>query len=81
MKTLFLLMARYEGLPIIPLAKVCDDFFAPMTERVLRRQIQDGKIKMPIVFSNPSQKAARGVHINDLAAYLDERAEEARRAL
>lgn len=81
MKTVFLLMARYDGLPIVPLNKVCEDFFAPMTERVLRRQIQDGKIKLPVVYSNPSQKAARGVHINDLAAYLDERAEEARRTL
>jgi hypothetical protein len=36
-------------------------------------------VKLTMVRMEASQKAAKGVHITDLAAYLDERAEAARR--
>lgn len=79
MKTAFLLMAQYDGKAIIPVADVCRDYFTHMTERELLRKVEAGKIKLPIVRIEASQKAARGVHINDLAAWIDARAEAARR--
>ena len=38
-----------------------------------------GEIKLPVVRIEDSQKAAKGVHISDLAAYLDKQADAARR--
>jgi hypothetical protein len=43
------------------------------------RKMSAGEITLPLVRMEESQKAAKGVHIQDLAAYLDERAEAARR--
>jgi Pyocin activator protein PrtN len=77
--TVFLLMALYGGLPIVPLEKVCRDFFAHLTPEKLVRKALAGEIALPIVRIEASQKAAKGVHINDLAAYLDKQAEAARR--
>lgn len=79
MKTLFLLMALYGGTPIIPLDAVCKDFFRHLTVEKLVRKVMAGAIALPIVRIENSQKAAKGVHINDLAEYLDKQAEAARR--
>jgi hypothetical protein len=79
MKTAFILMAQYDGLAVIPLETVCRDYFRHLTvEKFLRKQLA-GEIKLPIVRMEDSQKAARGVHVNDLAAYLDKQAEAARK--
>jgi hypothetical protein len=64
---------------VIPLETVCRDYFRHLTvEKFLRKQLA-GEIKLPIVRMEDSQKAARGVHINDLAAYLDKQAAAARK--
>lgn len=79
MKTAFILMAQYDGLAVIPLETVCRDYFRHLTvEKFLRKQLA-GEIKLPIVRMEASQKAARGVHVNDLAAYLDKQADAARK--
>jgi hypothetical protein len=78
-KTSFLLMAQYEGLAIIPLDYVCRDYFRHLTVEKLVRKVLAGEIDLPIVRMEGSQKAARGVHINDLAVYLDRQAEAAHR--
>ena len=78
MNTVFILMARYNT-PVISLAAVCRDFFHHLTpEKLLRKQLA-GEIDIPIVRMEASQKAAKGVHINDLAAYLDRQTELARK--
>lgn len=79
METIFLLMARYRGLPIIPVETVCADFFRPLTVKKFMEKIVAGEIKLTVVRLTNSQKAAKGVHINDLAAYLDKMHESARR--
>ncbi|MCK9918029.1 pyocin activator PrtN family protein [Microbacteriaceae bacterium K1510] len=71
--TLFLLMAQYGGKIIVPLDEVCQDFFSHLTVEKLLQKCLRGDIALPIVRIEKSQKAARGVHISDLAAYLDER--------
>jgi Pyocin activator protein PrtN len=71
--TLFLLMAQYNGQTVVPIDQVCRDFFGHLTvEKFLRKTLR-GDIALPIVRIETSQKAQRGVHLVDLAAYIDKR--------
>jgi hypothetical protein len=79
MNTAFLLMARYNGLPIIPVDVVCRDYFSHLTVEKFLRKVLAAEISLPIVRMESSQKSAKGVHINDLAAYLDKQHEAARK--
>ena len=79
MNTAFLLMAQYEGKVVIPVADVCRDYFSHLTpEKFLWKQ-QRGEISLPVVRIEDSQKCAKGVPIEDLAAYLDQRMAAARK--
>lgn len=78
MKTLFLLMAQYDHQVIIPLERICSDYFTHLTPEKLKRKVLCGAIDLPIVTLEQSQKSARGVHVNDLADYLDARHRSAR---
>jgi hypothetical protein len=71
--TLFLLMAQYDGQTVVPLDQVCRDFFGHLTVAKLLRKALRGDIALPIVRIETSQKAHRGVHLVDLAAYIDKR--------
>jgi len=77
MNTIFLLMAQYEGKAIIPLSTVCADYFTHLTIEMFQRKVLAGQIKIPITRLEPSQKSAKGIHITDLANYLDEQREAA----
>ena len=79
MNTVFLLMARYDGLPIIPVDVVCEDYFSHLTPEKFLRKVLAAEISLPIVRIEDSQKTAKGVPINDLAAYLDKQIEAARK--
>ena len=72
MKTLFVLMAQYNGQVVIPLDRVCQDYFTHLTTDMVQRKVGAGQIKLPITRMEPSQKSAKGIHIADLSAYLDE---------
>lgn len=77
MNTAFLLMAQYNGQAIIPVETVCKDYFPHLSvEHFLRKQLH-GEIGIPVVRMEQSQKSARGVHLTDLAAYIDKRREVA----
>lgn len=69
--TAFLLMAMYSSRPIIPADEVAKSFFGPTTDKFVRK-VSAGDIALPRVRMEASQKCANGVHLNDLAAYLDE---------
>lgn len=71
MNTAFLLMAQYNGAAIIPLERVCADYFSHLTPEKMKLKVAKGEIDLPLVPIEGSQKSARGVHLNDLAAYLD----------
>lgn len=71
MNTMFLLMAQYDGAAIIPLERVCSDYFSHLTPEVMKRKVAAGQIDLPLVQMERSQKSPRGVHLKDLAAYLD----------
>jgi len=69
--THFLLMAQYGGQAIIPLERICLDYFSHLTPEKMKAKVARGEINLPLVCMEASQKSARGVHLNDLAAYLD----------
>ena len=75
--TFFLLVAQYGGQTIVPLDQVCRDFFGHLTVDKLLRKALRGDLPLPIVRIENSQKAQRGVHLVDLAAYIDKRREAA----
>lgn len=71
MKTAFILLAQYDGQAVISLELVCRDYFTHLTPDMFQRKVMSGQIKLPITRLEPSQKSAKGVHITDLAVYLD----------
>jgi len=71
--TLFLLMAQYNGQTVVPLDRICRDFFGHLTVEKLLRKALRGDIALPIVRIERSQKAQRGVHLADLADYIEKR--------
>src|SRR6476661_9300185 len=71
--TFFLLMAQYNGRTIVPIDHVCRDFFGHLTVDKLLRKALRGDLALPIVRIETSQKAQRGVHLVDLATYIDKR--------
>lgn len=77
MNTAFLLMAQYGATAVIPIENVCRDYFHHLTPAQFARKAQAGEIDLPITRIETSQKAARGVHVQDLADYIDKRREAA----
>lgn len=73
LSTVDLLRARYQNLPLIPVEVVAADFFAPLSTDKLVEYISQGKIALPLVRMYDTQKAAKGVHLTDLAAYIEAR--------
>lgn len=76
MKTAFILLAQYET-AVIPIEAVCRDYFQHLTPANFARKSLAGDIPIPVVHIESSQKATRGVHISDLARWIDERRAEA----
>ncbi|WP_339678254.1 pyocin activator PrtN family protein [uncultured Zhongshania sp.] len=77
MQTLFLLMAQYNGKAIIPVEQICTDFFSHLTPGVFMRRVAAGELDLPITRMGDNQKAAKGVHLEDLATYLDKQRQKA----
>jgi hypothetical protein len=67
-------MAQYNAQVIIPVATVVRDYFPHLSTEKFLRKVSLGDISIPLVRIEPgSQKGARGVHLTDLASYLDDR--------
>jgi hypothetical protein len=81
LNTAFVLMAQYNGKAVIPVEDVCRDYFSHLEIGQFVRKVNGGEIKIPLVRIERSQKCAKGVHIQDLADYLDLRRSEAEREL
>ena len=71
MNTTLLLMAQH-GRAVVPLEDVRRDYFAHMSPEVFVRRVAAGEVPIPVVSMGDGQKAARGFHLNDLAAYIDQ---------
>ena len=67
MKTLMILLAQYDGLAVIPVEMVCRDYFRHLTPVKFWHKQLAGEIDLPVVRIEGSQKAAKGVHVTDLA--------------
>ena len=81
MNTTFLLMAQYGGKAIVPIEDVCRDYFSHLNPTKLVQKISAGEIAIPLVRMEESQKCAKDIHLLDLAKYLDDRVETARREM
>lgn len=65
-------MAQYQGAAVILLEQVRRDYFSHLTIENLLRKVLSRQIQLPIVqIDASSQKSACGVHLLDLAAYID----------
>lgn len=74
MNTHFLLLAQYSGKAVISVETVCKDYFTHLTPDVFVRKAGKGDIPIPVVRMEPgSQKCAKGVHVSDLATWIDAR--------
>lgn len=78
MHTAFFLMAQYNSQAVIPVATVVRDYFSHLSVDMFLRKVNLGDINIPLIrIETTSQKAAKGVHVVDLASYIDVRREEA----
>lgn len=74
MNTAFLLMAQYNALAVIPVDRVCKDYFPHLSTDKFVRKVSLGEIALPLVrIESGTQKSAKGIYLSDLAAYLDTR--------
>lgn len=73
MTTIFLLLAQYGATAVVPIGIVARDYFPHLSAEKLLRKISLGEIRLPVVRIEGSNKSAKGVHVNDLAAYIDAR--------
>lgn len=74
MNTAFLLMAQYDALAVIPVDRVCKDYFPHLSTDKFVRKVSLGEIALPMVrIESGTQKSAKGIYLSDLAAYLDTR--------
>nr|WP_246739750.1 pyocin activator PrtN family protein [Martelella sp. HB161492] len=78
-KTIFFLMVQYEGRAVIPIEDICEDYFEHLTPVKFLRKVAMGDLEIPVMQMDGSQKSQKGVHINDLAEYLDRQHEQALR--
>ncbi|WP_321810127.1 pyocin activator PrtN family protein [Burkholderia sp. BCC1985] len=73
MNTAFLLMAQYGATAVIPVDRVCRDYFSHLTVPQFVRKVNAGEIALPLVRMEGSLKSAKGVHVDDLAKWIDMR--------
>lgn len=73
MKTVFLLMAQYDAKAVIPVDVLVRDYFPHLSADKFIRKVSAGEINIPLIRMEGSQKAAKGVHLQDLADYIDAR--------
>ncbi|KVG32848.1 pyocin activator PrtN family protein [Burkholderia diffusa] len=71
MKTILILLAQYDARAIVPIDLVCRDYFSHLTVPQFVRKINAGEIALPLIRIDTSLKSAKGVHIEDLAAFID----------
>jgi hypothetical protein len=76
MKTAYLLAAQYET-AVVPVDRVAKDYFGGLDKDTFLKKVGSGDIRLPVMRMEKSQKGARGVHVEDLARYIDERREAA----
>ena len=76
-------ITKHDELVRLPdyLAGTLADYFSHLTMPKFIRKINEGQLALPLVRMEDSQKSAKGVHLQDLADYLDARRAEGLREL
>lgn len=77
LSTAELLLAQYGPRVLVPLEDVCRDYFGHLTPDNFLRKVGSGEIFIPVVRVEKSQKCQKGIHMQDLADYIDRRREAA----
>jgi hypothetical protein len=78
MNTQYLLMAQYNAQSVVPVEIVVRDYFPHLSPIKFIRKASMGEIDIPMIrIEGANQKAAKGIHLVDLAAYIDKRREAA----
>ena len=73
MNTAIMMMAMYNAKAIIDTETVARDWFE-LSVGKFHEKIRSGEIRIPLVLmEEESQKCAKGVHLMDLAEYVDTR--------
>ncbi len=80
MNTAILMMTMYDSRVVISSEIVARDWFGITVDK-FHEKVRSGEIALPVLRMEPSQKSARGVHLMDLAAYIDARRDAARKTL
>lgn len=73
MTTIFILLAQYGATAVVPIDIVARDYFSHLSAEKLLRKVSQGETRLPVVRIEASNKSAKGVHVQDLAKYIDER--------
>ncbi|PMZ41941.1 hypothetical protein C1X25_33760, partial [Pseudomonas sp. GW247-3R2A] len=63
---------------IVSLHRVCADYFTHLTPSKLQTKVSTGEIDLLIISIEQNEKTARGVHLSDLAAYIDRQRDRAK---
>jgi hypothetical protein len=77
MNTVFLLMAQFGARAVIPIEEVRKEYFAHLETDKLLAKIARGEIALPVVRTDKSQRASKGIYVQDLAEFIDSRREVA----
>ncbi|MBW6419484.1 pyocin activator PrtN family protein [Celeribacter sp. PS-C1] len=81
MNTAIMMMAMYNAKAIIDTETVARDWFK-LSVGKFHEKIRAGEIRLPLVLmEEESQKCAKGVHLIDLADYVDARRAAAEKEL
>jgi len=81
MNTAIMMMAMYNAQAIIDSETVARDWFK-LSVGKFHEKIRAGQIRLPLVLmEEESQKCAKGVHLVDLADYIDARRAAAEKEL
>lgn len=79
MNTVFLLMAEFNS-PTIPLSQIAERYLG-MKPETANKKANAGDLPIPSFRLDDGQKAPRIVHVKDLADYIDQKREEAKKEL
>lgn len=79
MKTSFMLLAQYEQ-AIIPLTDICDTYYGCL-HRTVMNKAKSGQLPIAVFKLVESAKAPYYVHVIDLADFIEEQREIAKKEL
>lgn len=63
------------------LPRVCADCFPNLRPTKMTIKIARGEIRLPLIAMERSQKSSRGVHVTDLAEYIEARLAEVQKGM